>query len=79
MNAETAALMAPPPMSSHANSAAASASGLIPAKRLTILTTQLPRLLRRFALIYPESKVLSNSLRRFVAYCERYEGVHSDS
>jgi DNA-binding transcriptional LysR family regulator len=49
---------------------------LVAAKRLSILTTQLPRLMRRFALIYPETKVLSNSLRRFVAYCERYEVVH---
>ena len=51
---------------------------LVAAKRLTILTTQLPRLMRRFALIHPETKVLSNSLRRFVAYCERYEGIQSD-
>jgi DNA-binding transcriptional LysR family regulator len=46
---------------------------LVAAKRLTILTTRLPRLVRRFALIHPETKVLSNSLHRFVAYCERYE------
>ena len=46
---------------------------LVAAKRLTILNTRLPRLVRRFALIYPETKVLSTSLRRFVAYCQRYE------
>ena len=50
---------------------------LVAAKRLTILATRLPRLTRRFALIYPETKVLSNSLRRFVAYCERFDGTES--
>ena len=45
------------------------------AKRLAILATRLPRLTRRFALIYPETKVLSASLRRFVAHCERYDGT----
>jgi len=50
---------------------------LVAAKRLTVLATQLPRLTRRFALIYPETKVLSSSLRRFVAYCERYDGAES--
>jgi len=44
---------------------------LVAAKRLTVLATGLPRLTRRFALIYPETKVLSASLRRFVAHCER--------
>jgi DNA-binding transcriptional LysR family regulator len=44
---------------------------LVTAKRLTVLATGLPRLTRRFALIYPETKVLSASLRRFVAHCER--------
>jgi DNA-binding transcriptional LysR family regulator len=48
---------------------------LVTAKRLTILPTRLPRLTRRFALIYPESKVLSASLRRFVAHCQRYDGT----
>ena len=48
---------------------------LVTAKRLTILATRLPRLTRRFALIYPETKVLSASLRRFVAHCERYDGT----
>ncbi|MDP9007249.1 MAG: LysR family transcriptional regulator [Pseudomonadota bacterium] len=46
---------------------------LVAAKRLTVLATCLPRLTRRLALIYPETKVLSNALRRFVAYCERYD------
>jgi DNA-binding transcriptional LysR family regulator len=50
---------------------------LVAAKRLTVLATQLPRLTRRLALIHPETKVLSNSLRRFVAYCERYDGAES--
>ena len=52
---------------------------LVAAKRLTVLATQLPRLTRRLALIHPETKVLSNSLRRFVAYCERYDGAESDT
>jgi len=43
----------------------------VTAKRLTVLATGLPRLTRRFALIYPETKVLSAALRRFVAHCER--------
>ena len=51
---------------------------LVAAKRLTVLATRLPRLTRRFALIYPETKVLSSSLRRFVHYCERYDGAESD-
>jgi DNA-binding transcriptional LysR family regulator len=50
---------------------------LVAAKRLTVLATRLPRLTRRFALIYPETKVLSDSLRRFVAYCERFDGTES--
>jgi DNA-binding transcriptional LysR family regulator len=50
---------------------------LVAARRLTVLATRLPRLARRFALIYPETKVLSNSLHRFVAYCERYDGTES--
>jgi len=45
---------------------------LVAAKRLTVLATRLPRLTRRFALIYPETKVLSASLRRFVAHCQQY-------
>jgi DNA-binding transcriptional LysR family regulator len=48
---------------------------LVTAGRLAILATRLPRLTRRFALIYPETKVLSASLRRFVAHCERYDGT----
>ena len=52
---------------------------LVAAKRLSVLATRLPRLTRRFALIYPETKVLSNSLRRFLAYCEQYEGGESDT
>jgi len=52
---------------------------LVAAKRLTVLSTRLPRLTRRFALIHAETKVLSNSLRRFLAFCERYEGTESDT
>lgn len=52
---------------------------LVAAKQLTVLPTRLPRLTRRLALIYPETKVLSNSLRRFVDYCERYDGTESDT
>ena len=51
---------------------------LVAAKRLTVLPTQLPRLTRRLALIYPETKVLSDALRRFVDYCVRYDGTESD-
>jgi DNA-binding transcriptional LysR family regulator len=52
---------------------------LVAAKRLTVLPTQLPRLTRRLALIYPETKVLSDALRRFVDYCVRYDGTESDT
>jgi len=47
---------------------------LVAAKRLTVLATQLPRLTRRFALIHHERKVLSQSLRGFVAHCQRFGG-----
>jgi DNA-binding transcriptional LysR family regulator len=50
---------------------------LVAAKRLTVLSTRLPRLTRRLALIYPETKVLSNALRRFVDYCKRCDGAES--
>ncbi|MGA2189887.1 MAG: LysR family transcriptional regulator [Steroidobacteraceae bacterium] len=45
---------------------------LVAAKRLTVLATELPRLSRRFTLIYHQRKVLSQSLRRFIAHCENY-------
>jgi DNA-binding transcriptional LysR family regulator len=45
---------------------------LVAAKRLTVLATGLPRLTRRFALVYHQTKVLSSPLRRFLAYCESY-------
>jgi DNA-binding transcriptional LysR family regulator len=48
---------------------------LVAAKRLTVLATRLPRLTRRLALIHAETKVLSNSLRRFLAFCQRYEAT----
>jgi len=47
---------------------------LVAAKRLTVLATQLPPLTRRFALIHHERKVLSQSLRGFVAHCESFGG-----
>ena len=48
---------------------------LVAAKRLTVLATRLPRLTRRFALIHHEKKVISGSLRRFMAHCENQEGA----
>jgi DNA-binding transcriptional LysR family regulator len=42
---------------------------LLAAKRLTALATQLPRLTRRFTLIHHQRKVLSQSLRGFLAHC----------
>jgi DNA-binding transcriptional LysR family regulator len=47
---------------------------LVNAGRLTVLATDLPRLTRRFSLIYHRNKVLSAPLRRFVAYCEGFGG-----
>jgi len=40
---------------------------LVASKRLSVLPTRLPRLTRRFTLIHHERKVLSDSLRRFIA------------
>ncbi len=48
---------------------------LVAAKRLTVLATRLPRLTRRFALIHHEKKVISGSLRRFMAHCESQQGA----
>jgi DNA-binding transcriptional LysR family regulator len=42
---------------------------LIAAKRLQILATQLPKLTRRLTIIHHEKKILSESLRRFIAHC----------
>ncbi len=42
---------------------------LVAAKRLSVLATALPRLTRRFLMIQHERKVLSESLRKFVAHC----------
>ena len=47
---------------------------LVSAKRLRVLNTRLPRMTRRFALIHHRRKLLSESLRRFVAHCESYKG-----
>jgi DNA-binding transcriptional LysR family regulator len=46
---------------------------LLNANRLSVLATRLPRLTRRFSLIYHRNKVLSESLRVFVAYCEAFD------
>jgi len=43
---------------------------LVNAGRLKVLATRLPRLSRRFSLIHHRGKVLSASLRAFVAYCQ---------
>jgi DNA-binding transcriptional LysR family regulator len=45
---------------------------LVSAKRLRVLKTRLPRLTRRFALVHHRRKLLSDSLRRFIAHCESY-------
>lgn len=45
---------------------------LVTAKRLSVLVTPLPRLTRRFSLIHHRSKVLSDSLRRFIVHCEAF-------
>lgn len=47
---------------------------LVAAGRLTALATQLPPLTRRFALIHHERKVLSQSLRGFLAHCRDFGG-----
>ncbi len=47
---------------------------LVRARRLTVLSTSLPPLRRRFSLIHHRNKVLSPSLRGFVAFCERARG-----
>jgi DNA-binding transcriptional LysR family regulator len=46
---------------------------LVSAKRLRVLKTRLPRLARRFALIHHRRKLLSDSLRKFVAHCKSYQ------
>jgi DNA-binding transcriptional LysR family regulator len=43
---------------------------LVSAKRLRVLNTRLPRLTRRFALVHHRRKLLSDSLRRFIAHCQ---------
>jgi DNA-binding transcriptional LysR family regulator len=47
---------------------------LVNAKRLCVLNTRLPRMTRRFALIHHRRKLLSDSLRRFIAHCESTQG-----
>jgi DNA-binding transcriptional LysR family regulator len=42
---------------------------LVAAKRLVVLATTLPRLMRRYALVHHERKRLSAGLERFVAHC----------
>src|ERR1700744_2720057 len=43
---------------------------LVAVKRLSVLATALPRLLRSFLMIRHERKVLSGPLRQFVAHCQ---------
>jgi DNA-binding transcriptional LysR family regulator len=43
---------------------------LVAAKRLQILNAQLPKLTRHFTIIHHEKKILSDSLRRFIAHCQ---------
>jgi len=43
---------------------------LVATKRLRVLATQLPKLTRRLTIIHHEKKILSGSLRRFIAHCE---------
>ncbi len=43
---------------------------LAAAGRLTVLGTRLPRLTRRLSIIHPQRKLLSDSLRGFIAHCQ---------
>jgi DNA-binding transcriptional LysR family regulator len=43
---------------------------LVTADRLVVLSTRLPRLMRRFSVIHHRAKVLSEPLHEFVAYCK---------
>ncbi len=45
---------------------------LVSTGRLCVLETRLPRLTRRLALIHHRAKVLSETIRRFLKYCETY-------
>jgi DNA-binding transcriptional LysR family regulator len=47
---------------------------LVHAKRLAILSTQLPRLSRQFSLVHHREKVLSKPLAAFIAHCRRFAG-----
>jgi hypothetical protein len=47
---------------------------LVAAGRLCVLPTRLPRLTRRFTLIHHDRKVVSDSLRRFIAHCREMTG-----
>ncbi|HEY4210281.1 MAG TPA: LysR family transcriptional regulator [Steroidobacteraceae bacterium] len=44
----------------------------VSARRLTVLKSELPPLVRQFALISHRRKVLSDSLQRFVEFCQRH-------
>jgi DNA-binding transcriptional LysR family regulator len=48
---------------------------LVTLGRLVVLQTALPRLTRRFYLVYHPQKRLSGNLQRFVAHCEGLEGI----
>ena len=45
---------------------------LVSAGRLCVLETRLPRLTRRLALIHHRAKVLSETIRQFLKYCENH-------
>jgi DNA-binding transcriptional LysR family regulator len=49
---------------------------LVSTGRLCILETRLPRLTRRLALIHHRAKVLSETIRRFLQYCEIHRAEH---
>ncbi|HWK73770.1 MAG TPA: LysR family transcriptional regulator [Povalibacter sp.] len=48
---------------------------LVVSRRLTILSTALPHLKRRFGLIHHRKKILSTSLRSFLAHCQARAAV----
>jgi DNA-binding transcriptional LysR family regulator len=48
---------------------------LVATGKLCVLETRLPRLSRRLALIHHRAKVLSETIRRFLQYCENYRAA----
>jgi DNA-binding transcriptional LysR family regulator len=47
---------------------------LVTAGRLVVLRTRLPRLMRHFSVIHHRAKVLSEPVRRFIAYTRKFTG-----